>query len=62
MSNFSVRVLHLGIIIMEVNKTAVHIQERIASILGSFGLSMEQIYKISVGNGSNVVRCSKNIL
>ena len=61
--NFKVCVLNLGVIVMkEKNPRRTHIHVFIAGILDIFGLDMKQIYSISVDNGSNILKTSRDIL
>lgn len=62
MTNFTVKVVHMGMIVMHQRNKSAYIKERIEEILRDFGLNVEQIYTITTDNGTNVIKTSKDML
>lgn len=62
MTNFNVKVIHMGMIVMHQRNKSEYIQQRIEEILSEFGLKVEQIYTITTDNGTNVIKTSKDML
>ena len=62
MDDFRNRALHLGLLATDKETTAGDIQERIVGLLEAFGLSVKQIYCVSVDSGSKAAGCSRELL
>lgn len=62
MSEFSVKIVHLGLVVMLKKNTSDWIQLRILSILDEFEISTDQIYTITTNNGAHVSSTSQDTL
>lgn len=62
MENMTIKIAHLGMIVMRERKTAAFIRERLEQILARFGVSLKQILTITTDNGANVIKSQQDIL
>lgn len=62
MDNLTIKIAHLGMIVMRERKTAVFIRKRLEEILALFGMTLMQIHTITTDNGANVIKTQQDIL
>lgn len=62
MENMTIKISHLGMIVMREWKTAAFIKDRLEQIMTRFGVSLKQILAITTDNGANIIKSQHDIL